>query len=109
MNKSKKSEASQLPVVSSQPVNQVDKLIEMAIDKKLDLDRLQKLLDMKREAEKEVSRKMYYSALSIFQHSVPKVIKNINVSYNHKDGGGKTDYNYADLEGIKDAIRESLY
>lgn len=108
MNKSKKS-AAQLPVVVSQSVSQIDKLIEMALDKNLELDRLEKLLAMKKEHDAEVARKAYYGALSEFQFRVPKIIKNINVNYKHRDGDGTTDYDYADLDRISDSIKIPMH
>lgn len=98
-----------LPVVRDVQTSQIDRLIEMALDKNLDLDRLEKLIIMKREEDAQRAKKAYYSALSEFQFTVPKIIKRSNVNYQHKDGKGETDYNYADIEEIKDSIREPLH
>lgn len=87
----------------------VDKLIEMALNKNLQLDRLERLLAMKKEYDAEVSKKAYFSALSNFQYTVPKIVKGKKVHFEHRDKTGETNYSYAELEDIKDVVREPLF
>lgn len=90
-------------------VSHIDKLIEMALDKNLELDRLERLLSMKKEYDAEVARKEYFGALSEFQYTVPKIVKGKKVHFEHRDKTGETNYSYAELEDIKDVIREPIY
>src|SRR5690242_9790754 len=78
-----------LPMVTEY-ISPIDKLIAMALDKNLDLDRVERLLAMKKEENAEYAKRRFYEAFSKFQHDVPKVVKAINVNYKHKDGGGET-------------------
>lgn len=90
-------------------VSHIDKLIEMALDKNLDLDRLERLLALKREEDALRAKKEFFSALSKLQYSLPPIVKNRVASWDHKTGSGKTTYNYADLDNIMVAIKPFLF
>ena len=77
-------------------------LIAMAIDKDLDVDKLQRLIEMRNEAMREQARRTYYEALAKFQNTVPEIAKTKLVSF------GDTRYSYAPLESVIKQIKEPL-
>lgn len=79
-------------------------LLTLAVDKDLDIEKLQKLMELQRQWEANQARKAFYSALSEFQDQVPDIRKNKKVGFDTKTGG-RTDYNYAPLSDIDRQIK----
>jgi hypothetical protein len=81
-----------------------DQLIEMAINTNLDIDKLSKLMEMRKQWESDQARKAFFSALSDFQANVPEIRKVKGVKFN------QTEYKYAPLADIirqiKDTVRD---
>lgn len=77
-------------------------LLEMAINKDLDIDKLAKLMDLQREFNADLARKSFFSALSEFQIQCPEIRKTKEVSF------GQTKYSYAPLADIDRQIKKSL-
>jgi hypothetical protein len=84
-----------------------DQLLTLAVDKNLDIDKLEKLLAMKERWDKEQARKDFFSALSDFQIECPELRKTKKVSFNTKSGG-LTEYNYAPLADIDRQIKKVM-
>lgn len=86
-----------------------DQLLQMAVDKNLDVDKLGKLLELKSKWEAEQNRKFFFQSLGLFQSKAPDIRKSKKVMFETKTGG-KTEYNYAPLDAIvrqiKDLCRE---
>lgn len=82
-------------------------LLQMAISKDVDLDRLQKLIDMKNEWDAKEAKKEFLAALSKFQTLVPVLTKTKTAKVATKTGGSFS-YNYADLGSIGQAIKGPL-
>ncbi len=80
-------------------------LIELAINKDLDLEKLSKLMDMKRQWDADQTRKAFFTAMNDFQVSVPEIRKNKKVGFETQKG--KTEYNYAPLSDIVRQIKET--
>lgn len=91
------------------PMSQIDKLIEMALNKNLDLDRVEKLLQMKREEDALRAKKEFYAAFSKLQYSLPLIEKNRTAGWDHKTGDGKTEYKWADLDKIMTTVKPLLF
>jgi hypothetical protein len=80
-------------------------LLEMAIDKNLDIDKLERLLEMKERWDKEQARKAFFEALAAFQEECPDLRKTKPVSYKE---GDKPAYYYAPLSDIDRQIKGLL-
>lgn len=89
-----------LTVAENMPVNQADRLIELAITSNVDADRLDKLLALKERYEKEEARKVYTQAMANFKAEGITITKDKTVRFPHKDGPGETSYSHASLGNI---------
>lgn len=83
-------------------------LIAMAVEKNLDIEKLKQLMDLEDKWEAKQARKAFFHALSEFQSELPEINKRGRAGFDHKDGGGKTEYSFAKLEDIAKAIRPGL-
>jgi hypothetical protein len=76
-----------------------DQLLELAVNKDLDIDKLGKLMEMRKEWKQGLAREAFFNALVTFQSNCPELRKNKKVGFSTKDGG-KTEYHYAPLADI---------
>lgn len=74
-------------------------LLQVAIDKGEDLDRLQKLMDLQDRWEAGQARKAYVSAMARFKQNPPEILKGKQVSFRNKTGG-LTEYKHATLADV---------
>lgn len=79
------------------------KLLELAVDKDLDIDKLGKLLEFQRVWQADQDRKLFFEALATFQSKCPEIRKNKGVAF------GETKYQYAPLSDIERQIKELLH
>lgn len=79
-------------------------VIQLAIDKGADLDKLEKLLILQERYEANQARKAYHEAMAQFKANPPKIGKDKKVSF----GQGKTAYNHASLYNVTDKINSEL-
>lgn len=79
-------------------------LLELAITKDLDVDKLQKLLELQRSWQADNARKEFFAALSDFQNQCPDLRKNKEVNF----GNGKAAYHYAPLADIDRQIKKLM-
>jgi hypothetical protein len=77
-------------------------LIEMAIDKGVDLSKLEKLLEIKERFDANEARKSYHKAMANFKANPPEIDKDKKVSY------GNTHYNHASLGNVTKKIGAEL-
>lgn len=96
----------QMPVVA--PQEQHMQLIQLAVEKGADIEKLEKLMDLQDRFEAKNARKAFFNALSKFQSELPVIKKQGLASFDHKNGGGNTSYTYAKLEDIAKAIKPLL-
>lgn len=83
-------------------------LIELGIKNgKLDIETLDKLMEMQFKYEERQSKKEFYRALNIFQASVKRIEKKSSASFETRSGGAMT-YSYANLDDIMEAIKPAL-
>lgn len=82
-------------------------MLEIAVNKGADLDQLQKLMDLNDRWQANEARKAFVTALSAFKAEPPTVTKNKRVSFGGRSGGG-TEYDYATLPQVVDAIAPEL-
>lgn len=83
-------------------------LIAMALDKNLDMDRLERLIAMKERFEAQERMQAFNDAFSTFQKICPELRKNMEVDYGHKGSTDRTNYKYQDLPDIAKQIRPAL-
>lgn len=91
------------------PINNTpDMLLAKAIEKGVDVEQLSKLMELQEKWFARRAREEYSRAFSKFQSMAPDLQKNKQVSYDHKNGPGKTEYKYQELGDIAKHIREAL-
>lgn len=83
-------------------------LIQMAVSKDFDIEKLEKLMTLQREWKAQKALEEFNAAMSKFQSIVPDMRKNRKVDFEHKDKSGRTTYDYQDLGSIANHIREPL-
>lgn len=71
-------------------------LIQMAIDKDLDVDKLERLLDMQKSWQTEKAKQSYFQAMNNVQSTLPRVIRDKENSH--------TKSMYATLEAVNLAV-----
>lgn len=81
-------------------------LLAMAIDKNLDIDKLEKLMAMKERWDAQQAKKAFVAALTDFQEQCPDLRKTKKVSFDTRNG--VTEYNYAPLGDIDRQIKKLL-
>jgi hypothetical protein len=81
-------------------------LLAQAVEKGVDLDQMQKLMDLQDRWEKKEAKKAFLDALSLFQTKVPVIQKKRIAKINSPKGNYL--YKFADLGTIANAIKEPL-
>lgn len=92
---------SHLPVVQNTP----DVLLAMGIEKGMDLNALEKLMELQERWLERQAKSLFLQAKSDFQSEVPTLAKSRNVSYATKDKQDAVNYYYAPLGTIAHALK----
>lgn len=79
-----------------------DMLLQMAVDKNLDLDKLEKLMALQERWQAGEAKKAFFNAITEFQNECPDIRKTKEVSF------GQTRYHYAPLGVIDRQIKGLL-
>jgi hypothetical protein len=103
ITKSKKYKEETLPV-RTEPASPAQ-LLEMAISKDLDIEKLGKLMELQKSWQMEQARKAFFSALNEFQANAPELRKTKKVSFS--TAKGQTEYHYAPLADIVRQIKQA--
>ncbi|TET41424.1 MAG: hypothetical protein E3J60_04535 [Dehalococcoidia bacterium] len=82
------------------------RLLEIAVQQDLDIDKLERLVAMKERWDAQEARKAFYEALSKFQKLVPTLKKDKHVHYVTKSGA-VIDYDHTSLGKIQPQIQEA--
>lgn len=82
-------------------------LLLHALNSGADLDRLERLMEMKERYEQGEARKAYVSDMAQFKLNPPQIVKDKLVGYKNKDGS-VTGYTHATLGNVTGAIVEGL-
>lgn len=83
-------------------------MLNMAVEQGADIDKLSKLMDLQERWETNQARKAYVAALTAFKKNPAKITKNKSAGFDHKTGGGRTEYDYATLPQVVSAIAPEL-
>ena len=78
------------------------RLIQLAMDKGADLEKLEKLLTLQERYEKNEARKEYHKAMAAFKADAPKIDKDKKVGYLN------VKYSHASLYNVTDKINTVL-
>lgn len=81
-------------------------LLNIAIEKGADLEKLEKLMDLQIRWESNQARKAYHEAMASFKANPPDIEKDKKVSY--KTNSGTTAYSHASLGNVTDKINSAL-
>lgn len=77
-----------------------NELLALAVDKDLDIEKLSRLMQMKKEWDADQARRAFFEAMTSFQSEVPEIRKSKKVSF------GETKYDYAPLADITRQIKD---
>lgn len=81
-------------------------MIQMAIEKDSDLEKLEKLLELQQKWEANEARKAYNKAMAKFKSNPPKIDKDKKINY--MSSKGKVGYAHASLYNVIDKISTEL-
>lgn len=79
-------------------------LVALAVQQNFDIEKLERLLNLQREWQREEARRAFFNALSKFQSELPPICRSDRV-----DAGRAGKRKYASLGTINEAIRPYLY
>lgn len=77
-------------------------LLRIALSQNVDVDKLQKLMEMQQQWEANEARKAYVAAMARFKANPPQIVKDKHVSF------GNTAYNHATLGNVCEVICAAL-
>lgn len=78
-----------------------------AMDKGVDLEKLEKFMELQARYEANQARKAYFEAITAFHANPPEIDKNKHVKYTTK-AGSTTDYHHANLFNVTEKINAAL-
>jgi len=99
--------AETMPLVQADSATEVGRLLELAINKDLDADKLERLVAMKERMEDRQAAQEFNAAFGRFQDQCPTIVKNKTAKIATKSGAS-FGYRYADLEQVAKLLREPL-
>lgn len=76
-------------------------LLTLAVNQNLDIEKLERLMDLQKRWESDQNRKNFFEALAKFQSEVPELRKSKSVSFK------EVKYNYAPLADITRQIKDT--
>lgn len=83
-------------------------LIQLALANNADIEKLERLMAMQEKWEARKAKEAFNQAFTEFQSIAPDLVKNKQVSFDHREGTGKTEYRYQELGDIAKHIRAAL-
>lgn len=86
--------------------NSPSSMLMAAIDKGMDLDKLEKFMELQFKYEQNQARKAYFEAMTAFKAAPPEIEKNKHVKFDTLKG--KTEYDHATLDNVIEKINSAL-
>ena len=80
-------------------------LLQMAVDKNLDIDKLERLMTMQKDWQAQKAKESFLEAISCFQADCPEIKRIRKVDYAPKNGGRNVKYNFASLGDVEKQIK----
>ena len=93
-------------VLATQAQVTPSQLLQLAMDKGVDLDRLEKLYELQRQWEAHEARKSYVAAMAEFKKNVPRIEKDKHVRF--ETARGVTEYDHTTLGGLCERVVSAL-
>ena len=81
-------------------------ILRLAVEQNADVDKLEKLMELKERWEANEARKAFVQAMNQFRQDPPQLTRNKHVNYPSK--GGQTDYWHATLDHACEVIGKAL-
>lgn len=89
--------------------SQDNTLIKLALENRADISTIEKLVNLQTEFEAKEARKAFFAAMSKLQSNLPVIEKKGTAKFDHRQGGGTTEYSFAKLDDIAKALKPLLY
>lgn len=83
-------------------------MLRIAVERNANLDQLEKLMALQERWEANEARKAFVQAVAEFKAHPPTVRKNKRAGFESRRTGDKTEYEYATLDTVVDAIGPAL-
>ncbi len=93
-------------IAKTSEVMNPSKLLEIAVSKDADIDKLSKLMELQVKWEANEARKAYVIAMNEFKADPPEIFKDSFVSFSTSKG--KTEYSHASLANVVSVIGAAL-
>lgn len=108
MNTVAKIEPEQLPASNDGSAALMRLIERAATSADLDVAKLEHLLAVKAQWEATEARKAFMVAKAAFKSEAPSLVKNKRVAFASRGGGAGTEYDYATLDSVADAVNPVL-
>jgi hypothetical protein len=82
-------------------------MLMAAMDKNVDLEKLERFMDLQTKWEENEAKKAYHKAMAAFAANLPKIEKDRHVSFENSKGG-TTQYDHASLGNVSEKIQAAL-
>lgn len=80
-------------------------MLQIAVERNADLEKLSKLMDLQERWEANEARKAFVAAKAAFRAEAPTISKNKHVGFKSKDRSkADTDYHHATLDNVADSL-----
>ena len=83
-------------------------MLQIAVERGADMEQLDKLMTLQERWEANEARKAFVAAKAAFKAEAPKLTKQKKAGFESRRTGERTDYSYATLDHIADAISPAL-
>lgn len=83
-------------------------IMQLAVTQGADVAQLEKLMDLQERWEQREAKKAYDAALAKFKSENITITRGSQVHYDHRQGGGSTDYKFATLHMFLEAVTPKL-
>jgi hypothetical protein len=93
-------------IVRTTPVVTPMQMLQVAMERGADLDRLQQLMDLQQRWEATEARKAYVAAMAVFKADPPEILKAKRVRF--ETSKGMTEYDHATLADVCAAATKGL-
>ncbi len=110
INEKNKNQENQIEVIEKLPnphqphQDEINILLSKAIDRNVNVETMQKLLEMRKELKQEKARELFYEDLARFQAECPPIKKTKEV----RTKAGIVAYRYAPIESIVEQVKDLL-
>lgn len=101
MNAIAKHDASVAHLPADPMVNMIERLV---LNPDADLDKLERMLALKRDHDRDNARVAFAAALAAARSKIPPIVKDATVDYTSKKSGDRTYYRHETLAGIAKVI-----